>query len=105
MINGVCWIVHRYHELIPFLEKCQDQHYQPSDEETVELGTLLLVSKELWPLMLHLAVIERMQQGTEEDHALQSYAYFLQIVEQKELMKMWEIPSIINVCLGSVSNG
>ena len=69
----------------------------PEDNEIVELGSLLLTSKQLWPLMLHMVATEKLMKGEEHDRVMQCYERFLEIVKERELMQMWNIPSIINV--------
>lgn len=98
VIDNVCWIVHRQHEFIPYLMKFeQNPQYVFSEKETVEIGNLILSSKELWPLMLLLSIIERINQGTEVSVLENAFGSLLQALHQKELMFLWTIPSIINV--------
>lgn len=98
VIDNVCWIVHRQHELLPYLKEFeQSSDYQLTDTEVVELGNLLFASKELWPLMLILSVLERLSQGVSEQTVLGAMRTFLNVLQKKELMQLWMIPSIINV--------
>lgn len=98
VIDNVCWIVHRQHEFIPYLMKFeQNPYYSFSEKETVEIGNLILTSKELWPLMLLLSIIERINQGTDISVLENAFGSLLQALHQKELMFLWTIPSIINV--------
>ena len=97
MINDVCWIDHRFHELGSTFESCADPGFMPGDREIVELGSLLLASKHLWPLMLHMVATERILKGDEHARVMRCYERFLEIVKEKELMEMWNIPSILNV--------
>ena len=42
VIDNVCWIVHRHHELLPFLIHFeQNQQYQLNEQEVIDLGNLI----------------------------------------------------------------
>ena len=97
MINDVCWIDHRFHELVSTFEKCENPEFVPEDWEIVELGSLLLASKQLWPLMLHMVATEKILKGEEHDRVMRCYTRFLEIAKERELMEMWNVPSILNV--------
>lgn len=97
LINDVCWIDHRFHELVSTFEKCENPEFVPEDWEIVELGSLLLASKQLWPLMLHMVATEKILKGEEHDRVMRCYTRFLEIAKERELMEMWNVPSILNV--------
>lgn len=98
VIDNVCWIVHRQHELLPYLNKLEkNRDYELSESEIVDLGNLLFSSKELWPLMLILSILEQISEGREKNTVLEGMQAFLKMVQKKELMQLWMIPSIINV--------
>ena len=98
VIDNVCWIVHRHHELLPFLIHFeQNQQYQLNEQEVIDLGNLIFSSKELWPLMVFLSAIEQIYQGGNPDVIMSTLSRFLHAIQEKELMMPWIIPSIINV--------
>lgn len=98
VIDNVCWIVHRHHELLPFLVHFEEnEHYQLTNQEIIDLGNLIFSSKELWPLMVFLSAIEQIYQGGNSDIIMSTLSRFVNAVKEKELMTPWVIPSIINV--------
>ena len=100
MIENICWIVHRQHEFLPYLEKFeQDSDYQLSQQDIVTLGNLVFSCKERWPLMIVLCITEQILNGGSFDRISVALDAFLKQLQVKELMHVWTIPSIINVNL------
>lgn len=97
MIDDVCWVVHRHHEIRPFLDMMKKQEEVAlSEEELLSLGNLLFASKNLWPLMVVQAVVSEVWEGQDREEVMRAYGRLMQYVREKELMRMWEIPSIVN---------
>ena len=67
-----------------------------SEEELLSLGNLLFASKNLWPLMVVQAVVSEVWEGQDREEVMRAYGRLMQYVREKELMRMWEIPSIVN---------
>ena len=100
MIENICWIVHRQHEFLPYLERFEnDINYQLSQQDVVTLGNLIFSCKERWPLMIVLCISEQILNGTSFDRISAALDAFLKQLQAKELMHVWTVPSIINVYL------
>lgn len=97
VIDNVCFVVHREHELRPFIAASMETAPQFSDEQQVCLGTLLFASRELWPLMMQLSAVKLMLEGVEEERVLTGCENLVNYLERKEMTKLWTVPSIINV--------
>lgn len=98
MIDNVGWIVHREHELRPYLEASFTSIPIFSEEEQIVLGNLLLKSKGLWPLVLIMNAIDMMLTVERDDaKVIQACENLICYIREKEMDQMWLIPSIINV--------
>ena len=71
MIDDVCWIVHRQHEVRPFLDLMKRE------------GAVVLSEDEL-------------HEGENREVLLQAVTKLMRFVKEKEMMRLWEIPSIVN---------
>ena len=97
MIDDVCWIVHRQHEVRPFLDIMKREGAAVlSEEELLTLGNLLFSSKNLWPVMVLQAAVNELHEGENREVLLQAVTKLMRFVKEKEMMRLWEIPSIVN---------
>ena len=97
VIDNVCFVVHREHELRPFIEASFEATPQFSDEQQVCLGTLLFASRELWPLIMQLSAVKLILEGVEEERVVAGCDHLVTYLENKEMTQLWTVPSIINV--------
>ena len=94
----MCWIVHREHELRPFLQASMQSIPEFSSSEQIILGNLLFSSRELWPLMLRMsAVVMIMNNPGSEESVLNGCRNLLHYINIKEMRELWKLPPIVNV--------
>ena len=100
MIDNVCWIVHREHELRPFLQASIQSVPEFSSSDQIILGNLLFSSRELWPLMLRMsAVVMIINDPGSEENVLNGCQNLLQYINEKEMRELWRLPPIVNVTI------
>jgi singapore isolate B (sub-type 7) whole genome shotgun sequence assembly, scaffold_0 len=105
VIDNVCFVVHREHELRPFIVASMGAAPQFDDAQQVRLGTLLFASRELWPLMMQLSAVKLILEGVEEERVISGCENLVNYLERKEMTKLWTVPSIINVREGRGREG
>ena len=100
MIDNVCWIVHREHELRPFLQASIQGIPEFSSSDQIILGNLLFSSRELWPLMLRMsAVAVIINDPDSEESVLNGCRNLLHYINEKEMRELWKLPPIVNVTI------
>lgn len=98
MIDNVCWIVHREHELHPFLQAAVQGKPEFTSSDQIILGNLLFSSRELWPLMLRMSANAMiMSEPDSEEKVMNGCRNLLEYIHEKEMRELWKLPPIVNV--------
>lgn len=98
VIDNICWIVHREHEIHSYLQASLEGIPTFTEQEQVILGNLLLQSKELWPFVMVMNAVDAILKNEwSEDQAMIACDHLVSYIREKEMDRMWQIPPIINV--------